>query len=43
MVLKYIFILFILNNIFCFSMYEKIISHLEIDEIGTNFPQVDLI
>lgn len=23
-----------------FSMYEKIISHLDIDEIGTNFPQV---
>ena len=23
-------------------MYDKIISHLQIDEIGTNFPQVDL-
>jgi len=25
---------------YSFSMYEKIISHLDIDEIGTNFPQV---
>ncbi|CAF0819000.1 unnamed protein product [Adineta steineri] len=24
---------------FIFSMYEKIISHLNIDEIGTDFPQ----
>jgi hypothetical protein len=26
-----------------FSMYEKMISHLNIDEIGTNFPQVNFI
>ena len=29
---------------FCFlSMYEKLISRLGIDEIGTNFPQVSCV
>jgi len=34
---------FFLKSYFFFSMYEKIISHLDIDEIGTNFPRVDFI
>lgn len=34
-------LLFEIILFFYFSMYEKIISHLDIDEIGTNFPQVN--